>query len=70
MVTLILLLSVIMPIYFYYTEKKLVYIIIAAPFSHQPSLYSKYIKLNMCSSYNIRLVTNTKYIFLSRFTTY
>ena len=33
-VALILLLGVIMPIYSYYTKKKLVYIIIAALFSH------------------------------------
>ena len=35
----ILLLGEIMPIYSYCTKKKLVCVIIAAPFSHQPSLY-------------------------------
>jgi hypothetical protein len=55
-VALILLLSEIMPTYLRYVEKKLVYIIIAAPFSRQPSSYFKYTKLNMRSFYNIRLV--------------
>ena len=64
-VTLILLLSIIMPIYSRYTKKKLVCVIITAPFSHQPSSYSKYIKLNIYSSYNVRSVSNTKYIFLT-----
>ena len=62
-VILILLLSVIMPIYSYYTEKKLVYVIIVAPFSYLPSSCSKYTKLNIYSSYNVRSVSNTKYIF-------
>ena len=62
-VTLILLLSAIIPIYSCYTEKKLVYVIIAALSGCQPSSYFKYIKLNMCSSCNIKLVFNTKYIF-------
>ena len=67
-ITLILLLGVIIPIYSYCTEKKLVYIIIAALFSCQPSFYSKYTKLNIYSSCNIRLVSNTKYTFLVYFT--
>ena len=62
-VILILLLGVIMPIYSYYIKKKLVYITIAAPFSHQPSSYSKYTKLNIYWFYNVRSVFNTKYIF-------
>ena len=62
-VILILSLGVIMPIYSYYAKKKLVCIIITAPFSYQPSFYSKYIKLNIYSSCNIRLVFNTKYMF-------
>ena len=63
-VALILSLGVIMPIYSYYTEKKLVYIVIAASSNHQPSSYFKCIKSNIYSSCNIRLVFNTKYIFL------
>ena len=62
-VTLILLLNIIMPIYSYYTEKKLVCVIITVPFSHQPSSYSKYIKSNMRFFYNIKSVSNAKYIF-------
>ena len=61
-VSVILLLGEIMPTYSRYIEKKLVYIIIIAPFSHQPSSYIKCIKLNMHSSCNIRLVSNTKYL--------
>ena len=61
-ILVILLLGEIMPIYSYYTEKKLVYIIIIALFSCQPSSYIKCIKLNIYSSYNIRLVSNTKYL--------
>ena len=63
-VAVILLLSEIMPSYSYYKEKKLVYIIIIVLFSHYPSFYIKYTKLNMHLSCNIRLVSNTKYIFL------
>ena len=66
-VILILSLGVIMPTYSYYIKKKLVYIIIAAPFSYQPSSYSKYIKLNIYFSCNVRSVFNTKYIFFMHF---
>ena len=59
-ISIILLLSEIMPIYSRYTKKKLVYIIIIALFSHQPSFYLKCIKSNMCLSCNIRLVSNAK----------
>ena len=69
-VTLILSLSVIMSIYSYYTEKKLIYVIITVSFSCQPSSYSKCIKLNIYSSYNIRSVFNAKYIFLMRLANY
>ena len=62
-VAVILLLGKIMPSYSYYKEKKLVYIIIVAPFSHQPSLYIEYTKLNIYLSYNIRSVSNTKYLY-------
>ena len=53
-----------MPIYSYYIKKKLVYIAITAPFSHRPSFYIKCTKLNIYSSCNIRLVSNTKYTFM------
>ena len=43
------------------TEKKLVYIIIIAPFSHQSSSYIKCIKLNMYLSCNIKSVSDTEY---------
>ena len=61
-VLVILLLGKIMPSYFHYIEKKLVYIVIAAPSSHQPSFYIKCIKSNMCLFCNIQSVSNTKYI--------
>ena len=64
LVAIILLLGKIMPTYSRYTEKELIYIIIIAPFSHQPSSYIKCMKLNMRSSCNIYLVSNTKYISL------
>ena len=62
-VILILLLGVIMPIYSYYTEKKLVCVIITALFNYQPSSYSKYMKLNIYSFYNIKSVSKAKYMF-------
>ena len=64
-VAVILLLGEIMPSYFYYEEKKLVYIIIIAPFSRQPSSYSKCTKLNIYLSCNVKSVSNAKYIFIS-----
>ena len=64
LVTVILLLSKIMPTYSYYMEKRLVYIIIIAPLDRQPFFYTKCIKLNMRSPCNIKLVSNTKYMFL------
>ena len=63
-VAVIFLLGEIMPSYSYYKEKKLVYITIIAPFSCQPFSYIKCTKLNMCLSYNIKLVSNTKYTFI------
>ena len=63
---MILLLGEIMPTYSYYAEKGLVYIIIIALFSRQPSFYIKYTKLNIRLSYNIYLVSNAKYIFFVR----
>ena len=64
-VALILLLGKIMPIYFYYTKKKLVYIIIIALFSYQPFAYFKCTKLNIYLSCNVQSVSDTKYIFLA-----
>ena len=63
-IAVILLLSKIMPTYSYYVLKGLVYIAIIAPLGCQPFFYTKYTKLNMRSSYNIRLVSNIKYIYL------
>ena len=62
LVAVILLLSEIIPSCSYYIEKKLVYIIIIAPFSRQPSFYVECTKLNIYLSYNIQSVFNTKYL--------
>ena len=70
LVAIILLLSKIMLTYLRYMEKGLVYIIIIALFSRQPSSYTKCIKLNIYSSCNIRSVSNTKYILLVYFYTF
>ena len=59
-VLVILLLDEIMPSCSYYTEKKLVYITIIAPFGRQPSSYIKCTKLNIYLSYNIQSVSNTE----------
>ena len=61
-VAVILSLGEIMPSYSYCNKKKLVYIIIIAPFSHQSSSYIKCIKLNIHLSCNVRLVSNAEYI--------
>ena len=53
LVAIILLLSKIIPIYSYYVEKGLVYIIIIALSSYQSSLYTECIKLNIYLLYNI-----------------
>ena len=66
-VIVILLLGEIIPSYSYCEEKKLVYIIIIAPSNYQPSFYFKCTKLNMYSSYNIKLVSNAKYLYLIYF---
>ena len=70
LVAVILLLGKIMPTYSYYTEKGLVYIIIIALLSRQPSFYAKYTKLNMRLFCNIHLVFNAKCIFLIHFYTF
>ena len=61
-VAIILLLGKIMPSYSHYKEKKLVYIIIIALISYQPSSCIKCTKLNIHLSYNVRLMSNAKYI--------
>ena len=65
-VAVILLLGEIMPTYSRYILKGLVYITIIFPFSCQPFSYTKYTKLNIRSSYDVRSVFNTKYICLIR----
>ena len=55
-VAVILLLSKIMPTCSCCVLKGLVYIVIVAPLGRQPSFYTKCIKLNMRSSYNVKLV--------------
>jgi len=42
-------------------EKKLVCVVIAAPSGRQPSSYTKYTRVNIRSSYNVRSVSNAKY---------
>ena len=51
--------------YSYYIEKKLVYIIIIAPSNCQFFFNIKCTKLNIYLSYNIKLVFNAEYIFIS-----
>ena len=69
-VAVILLLSKIMPTYSRYILKGLVYIAIAALSSRQPFFYTKCTKLNIRLSYNIRSVSEAKYIFLTRLLIY
>ena len=66
-VTIIFLLSKIMPTYSCCVLKGLVYIIIITPLSCQSSFYTKCIKLNIYLSYNVKLVFNAKYAFLIYF---
>ena len=51
-----------------YAKKGLVYIVIAFPFSCQPSSYSEYIKANTCLSCDVRLIPLNKYIFSCLYT--
>ena len=69
LIAIILLLNKIMPTYFYYAEKGLIYIIIIALLGRQPSSYTKCTKSNIRSSCNVRSVSNAKCIFLARFYT-
>ena len=64
LVAVILSLGKIIPTYSRYAEKGLVYIIIIALSSRQPSFYAEYTKSNIRSFYNIYLVFNAKCIFL------
>ena len=61
-IAVILLLGEIIPSCSHCEEKKLVYIIIIAPFSRQPSFCIKCIKLNMHLFCNIKSVSDAKYI--------
>ena len=62
-IAVILLLSEIMPTCFCCVLKGLVYIIIIALLGRQPSFYIKCTKLNIRSSYDVKLVFNAKYIY-------
>ena len=64
LITLIIFISKVMPFYSYYIKKGLIYIIITAPSGYSPSSYTKYIKVNIYSSYNIYSVSNAKYTYL------
>ena len=66
LVAVILLLGKIMPTYSCYAEKGLVYITIIALLGRQPSFYAKYTKSNIRLSCNIYLVSDAKYIPLTR----
>ena len=44
-----------------YSKKKLVYIAIASPSGRQPSSYTKCIRANIRSSYNVRSISKNKY---------
>ena len=61
-VAVILLFSEIMPSCSRCEEKKLVYIIIIAPSSRQPSSYIKCTKSNIYLSCNVKSVSNAKYL--------
>ena len=65
-IAVILSLDEIMPTCSRYVLKGLVYIAITALFSRQPSSCTKYTKLNMRLSYNIRLISTAKYTRLIR----
>ena len=61
----IILLSEIMPSYFCYIKRRLLYIIIAALFSHQFFFYTKCAQANIWASYNIHSVLDAERIFLA-----
>ena len=66
-IAVILSLSKIIPIYSRCVLKGLVYIIIIAPLGCQPSSYTKYTKLNMRLSCDIKSVFNTKCMYFMCF---
>ena len=70
LVALILSINKVMPSCSYYIKKGLVYITIIALSSYQPLSYTKYIKLNICLSYNIYSISNIKYIYYSTLLNY
>ena len=69
-IAIILLLSEIMPTYSRCVLKGLVCIIIVTPLNCQPFFYTECTKLNIRLSYNVKLVSNAKYIFLYVFVFY
>jgi len=62
----ILLSSEVILLYSRCLKKGLIYVAIAAPSSRQPSSCSKCTSINIQSSYDVRLVSNVKYIFYIR----
>ena len=66
-IAVILLLSEIIFTYSCCVLKGLVYIVIIAPLGYQPSFYTKYTKLNMRLSCDVRLVSNAKCTFFIYF---
>ena len=60
LIALILSVSKVISSYSYYIKKGLVYIIITAPSSRQPSSYAKYTKANIRSSCNVYSISNAK----------
>ena len=65
LVTLILSINKVMPLYSHYIKKGLVCVTIIVLSSRQPSSYAEYIKANIRFSYNICSISATKYIYLS-----
>jgi hypothetical protein len=65
-VAVILLLGEIMPSCSRCEEKKLVCIVITAPSGRQPSFCVECIKSNMCSSCNVRLVSDAECSWFAR----
>ena len=65
LVSTIILLGKIMPSYSRYIKRRLLYIAITALSGRQSSFYTKCTHINMRASYNICLVFNAEYIFLT-----
>ena len=66
LVSIIISFGEIMPSYLCCVKRKLLYVVIAALFSYQPSFYTKCTWANMRAFYNIYLVFNIKYVFSPR----